>query len=55
VTTPAPLDEAGAASLLAAAGQRGAGVMVTADEVLDLQTVQLGGPQPDPEPDEGGG
>jgi hypothetical protein len=53
VTTPPDAD--GAAALLAAAGQRAAGVMVTADEVLDLQTVQLGSAQPEAQPDQGGG
>ena len=47
MSTPVPLDADGAAALLAAAGQRAAGVHVTPDGVQDLQAAQLGGAQPD--------
>jgi len=44
---PASLDADGATVLLAAAGQRCAGLYVTPDGVTTLQAAQLGGAQPD--------
>jgi hypothetical protein len=47
VSTPVPLDADGAAALLAAAGQRAAGLHFTPDGVTTLQAAQLGAAEPD--------
>jgi hypothetical protein len=47
VSTPPPLDADSALAVLAAAGQRNAGVYATADGTQDLQAAQLGAAQPD--------
>jgi hypothetical protein len=54
VSAPVPPD-ADSAAALAAAGQRNAGVYVTPGGTQDLQTAQLGGAEPDPEPGREGG
>jgi len=53
VTASAAAD--GALAVLAAAGQRNAGVYVTPDGTRDLQQVHLGSAEPEPEPDGAGG